>query len=124
MSEWFKEHAWKLTPAARADGHEIPPTHFPSTTSHNNDVYRHIPVSDGICPRFRGVCNTVLTQFSDLLAPVRLDLRPYASIGADTNYSHFTRHRSRRLRKHDDREADGEHGGNRRHDDTFYATAG
>jgi hypothetical protein len=29
-----------------------------------------------------------------------------------------------RLRKHDDREADGEHGGNRRHDDTFYATAG
>jgi len=27
MSEWSIEHAWKLTPAARADAHEIPPTH-------------------------------------------------------------------------------------------------
>src|SRR5438045_9571746 len=104
MAECAMAHACKLTPAARADAHQIPPTHFPSTTSHNNDVYRHIPVSDGICPGFRGVCDTVLTQFSDLLAPVRLDLRPYASIGAATNYSHFTRHHSRRLRKHDDRE--------------------
>jgi hypothetical protein len=26
MSEWLKEHAWKLTPAARADAHEITPT--------------------------------------------------------------------------------------------------
>jgi hypothetical protein len=33
MSEWLKEHAWKLTPAARADAHDIPPTHFRSTTS-------------------------------------------------------------------------------------------
>jgi hypothetical protein len=28
MSEWLKEHAWKLNPLARADPHQIPPTHF------------------------------------------------------------------------------------------------
>jgi hypothetical protein len=28
MSEWLKEHAWKPTPPARADAHEIPPTQF------------------------------------------------------------------------------------------------
>ena len=26
MSEWFKEHAWKLIPLARADAHQNPPT--------------------------------------------------------------------------------------------------
>src|ERR1700737_1741969 len=31
-SEWLKEHAWKLTPAARADAHQDPPTHFRSST--------------------------------------------------------------------------------------------
>jgi hypothetical protein len=72
MSEWSIEHAWKLTPAARADAHEIPPTHFRSTTSSNNDVHRGVPVNDGIYPGFRGVCDTVLTQFSELLALERL----------------------------------------------------
>jgi len=43
MSEWLKERAWKLTPAARADAHEIPPTHPRSTTSHNNDVHAGVP---------------------------------------------------------------------------------
>jgi hypothetical protein len=62
MSEWLKEHAWKLTPAARADAHEIPPTHFRSTTSHNNDVNARVPVNRGVDPGFRGVCDTVLTQ--------------------------------------------------------------
>jgi hypothetical protein len=28
MSEWLKEHAWKLTPLARADAHQTSPTHF------------------------------------------------------------------------------------------------
>src|SRR3954463_12201619 len=63
MSEWLKEHAWKLTPAARADAHEIPPTHSRSTTSHNNEVHQSVPVNDRVAPGFRGVCDTVLTQF-------------------------------------------------------------
>src|SRR6476646_1891789 len=64
MSEWLKEHAWKLIPSARADAHRSPPTHFRSTTSRNNDLLRRVPVNDGIAPGFRGVCDTVLTQFS------------------------------------------------------------
>ena len=62
MSEWLKEHAWKLILLAHADAHEIAPTHFRSTTSPNNDLLQHVPVSDGVAPGFRGVCDTVLTQ--------------------------------------------------------------
>ena len=62
MSEWSIEHAWKLTPLARADAHQIPPTHFRSTTSRNNDLRQRVPVNDGVAPGFRGVCDTVLTQ--------------------------------------------------------------
>src|SRR4026209_1286718 len=62
MSEWFKEHAWKLTPAARADAHEILPTQFRSTTSCNNDLSRRVAVNDGVDPGLRGSCDTVLTQ--------------------------------------------------------------
>jgi hypothetical protein len=62
MSEWLKEHAWKLTPAGRADAHQIPPTHSRSTTSRNNDVHQRVPVNDRVAPGFRGVCDTVLTQ--------------------------------------------------------------
>jgi hypothetical protein len=54
MSEWSIEHAWKLTPAARADAHEIPPTHFRSTTSRNKDVHAHVPVNHGIDQGFGG----------------------------------------------------------------------
>jgi hypothetical protein len=62
MSEWLKEHAWKSTSAARADAHQDPPTQFRSTTSRNNDVRRRVLVNHGVCPGFRGVCDTVLTQ--------------------------------------------------------------
>ena len=62
MSEWLKEHAWKLIPFTRADAHQIPPTHFRSTTSRNNDVLQRVHVNRGVCPGFRGVCDTVLTQ--------------------------------------------------------------
>ena len=43
MSEWLKEHAWKSTPAARADAHQIPPTQFRSTTFRNNDMFGTSP---------------------------------------------------------------------------------
>src|SRR3954468_4902320 len=69
MAEWLKAHAWKLTPAARADAHRIPPTHFRSTTSPYNDVRRRVPVNHGVDPGVRGVCDTVLTQFADSLTP-------------------------------------------------------
>src|SRR6185312_1252281 len=62
MSEWLKEHAWKSTPPARADAHQIPPRHFRSTTSRNNDLLQRVLVNDGVAPGFRGVCDTVLTQ--------------------------------------------------------------
>jgi hypothetical protein len=65
MSEWLKEHAWKLIPAARADAHQVPPTHFRATTSSYNDVRQRILVSRGVCPGFQGVCDTVLTQRRD-----------------------------------------------------------
>jgi hypothetical protein len=68
MLERSIRHAWKLTPAARADAHRIPPTHFRSTTSPYNDVRRPVPVNHGVDPGFRGVCDTVLTQFADSLA--------------------------------------------------------
>jgi hypothetical protein len=58
----MKEHAWKLILFARADARQIPPTHFRSTTSRNNDVLQRVHVSRGVCPGFRGVCDTVLTQ--------------------------------------------------------------
>ena len=48
MLERSIRHAWKLTPATRADAYQIPPTHFPSTTSRNIDMRRHVPVNDGV----------------------------------------------------------------------------
>jgi hypothetical protein len=62
MSEWLKEHAWKLNLLARADAHHIPPTHFRFNEFRNIDVRRRVPVNDGVTPGFRGVCDTVLTQ--------------------------------------------------------------
>jgi hypothetical protein len=59
MSEWLKEHAWKLIPLARADAHRNALTHFPPTTFRNNDVRRRISVNDGVDPGFR----VHLTQF-------------------------------------------------------------
>jgi hypothetical protein len=48
MSEWLKEHAWKLNPLARADAHQIPPTHFRFNDIRNIDVRRRVPVNDGV----------------------------------------------------------------------------
>src|SRR6185503_7651597 len=48
MSEWLKEHAWTLTPAARADPHEIPPTHVGSVSSRYTDLLRDAPASDDV----------------------------------------------------------------------------
>jgi len=62
MSEWLKEHAWKLNPAALSNAHRNAPTHSQSTTFRNNDALRGVPVSHGVCPRFRGWSDTVLTQ--------------------------------------------------------------
>ena len=78
MSEWLKEHAWKLTPAARADAHQILPTHFRSMTSPYNDVRRRVPVNHSVDPGFRGVCDTVLTQNHDALTDEGIDVCRYA----------------------------------------------
>ena len=48
MSEWLKEHAWKLIPLARADAHRHASTHSPSTPSRNDDVLRRIPVDHSV----------------------------------------------------------------------------
>jgi hypothetical protein len=62
MSEWLKEHAWKLTPAARAEAYQIPPTHFRINDFRNIDARCSVPVNHRVAPGFRGVCDTVLTQ--------------------------------------------------------------
>jgi hypothetical protein len=46
----------------RSDAHQHSPTHWPSTTSRNDDVHQRLPVNRRVCPGFRGVCDTVLTQ--------------------------------------------------------------
>jgi hypothetical protein len=38
MAEWLKEHAWKSTPVARADAHQIPATHFRFNDFRNIDA--------------------------------------------------------------------------------------
>ena len=78
MSEWLKEHAWKLIPLARADAHRDAPTPSPSATSRNNDVCRRLPVNHGVCPGFQGVSGTVLTQNSVAVSALRTDVRQYA----------------------------------------------
>jgi hypothetical protein len=62
MSEWLKEHAWKSTLFARADAHQILPTHFPINNFRYNDLLLHVLVTDALHQSFRGVCDTVLTQ--------------------------------------------------------------
>ena len=69
MSEWLKEHAWKLTPAARADAHDIPPTQFRINNFRDIAMLRCVPVNDALHQGFRGVCDTVLTQNSLGLTP-------------------------------------------------------
>ena len=76
----MKEHAWKLLPLARADAHRIPPTQFRSTTSRNNDLLQRVPVNDGVCPGFRGVCDTVLTQNAFPVIEIAADAHRYALV--------------------------------------------
>jgi hypothetical protein len=78
MSEWLKEHAWKLTPAARADAHQISPTQFTPTTSRYNDATSSVPVNEGVYQGFRGLCDTVLTQNLVTLSAIRADVHRYA----------------------------------------------
>jgi hypothetical protein len=78
MSEWLKEHAWKLIPLARADTHQIPPRHFRFNNFRNIDARQRVPVSDGVAPGFRGVCDTVLTQNPNTLRMMRISVRRYA----------------------------------------------
>src|SRR5262249_39331355 len=59
MSEWLKEHAWKATPRARADAHQIPPTHLSFNDFRNIDMRRRFPVNRGVDRGFRGY----VTQF-------------------------------------------------------------
>src|SRR5690349_19123704 len=94
MSEWLKEHAWKLTPAARADAHQIPPTQFRINDFRNIDARQRVPVNDAVAPGFRGVCDTVLTQKSDALRTMRIDVRLCASSrSAQSNASDVERFR-------------------------------
>ncbi len=77
MSEWLKEHAWKSTPPARADAHQIPPTQFRINEFRNINARRRVAVNDAVAPGFPGVSDTVLTQFPIALSAVRVDLRWY-----------------------------------------------
>ena len=86
MSEWLKEHAWKLIPLARADAHQNPPTHSRATTSRNNDVHPSVPVNHGVCPEFQGACDTVLTQNALSVSEIPSDVRWYA-LQCDINSS-------------------------------------
>ena len=63
MSEWSIEHAWKSDLFTPTDAQQNPPTHVRSISSRYNEVLRDAPVKDDIHRGFRGVCDTVLTQF-------------------------------------------------------------
>ena len=58
MSEWFKEHAWKSTPPARAEAHQNVPTPFSINNFRYNDLRRHVPVTEALYQGFTGVCDT------------------------------------------------------------------
>jgi hypothetical protein len=62
MSEWLKEHAWKLIPFALSNAHRHAPTHSLATASRNNDVHSSVPVNHGVCPEVQGARDTGLTQ--------------------------------------------------------------
>jgi hypothetical protein len=70
-------HAWKSTPAARADAHQIRPTHFRSTTSHNLHTRRRVLVNHGVDRGFPGVCDTVLTQDALAVGEIPFGVRWY-----------------------------------------------
>jgi hypothetical protein len=62
MSEWLKEHAWKSAPLARADAHQIPPTHFRINDFRKTNMRGRVLVSDALHQSVTAVSDTVLTQ--------------------------------------------------------------
>src|SRR5437764_2332767 len=71
MSEWVKENAWKLNPAARNNPHRNAPTKFVSITLRYNDLLRCASVSDDARVS-RESSDTVLTQEPIALSKVRV----------------------------------------------------
>src|SRR6187551_2510275 len=57
--------AWKLIPSARADAHQVAPTHSRSRTSLNNDLLQRVPVGDGWWPRCFGGYVTQVRHMGD-----------------------------------------------------------
>jgi len=54
MSEWSIEHAWKSTPLARADAHEISPTQFQINDFRNINTRRRFLVNHRVDRGFEG----------------------------------------------------------------------
>jgi len=73
MSEWLKEHAWKSTLLARADALQNAPTHFPTNNFRNIDTRRRVLVNHRVDRGFEGVCDTVLTQCGQQVAPININ---------------------------------------------------
>jgi hypothetical protein len=78
MSEWLKEHAWKLNPLARADAHQTPPTHFRFNDFRNINTRQRVPVTEAVRQGLRGVSDTVLTQSRTVFTRVRVDTLWYS----------------------------------------------
>jgi hypothetical protein len=76
MSEWLKEHAWKSTPLARADAHQIRPTHSSINNFGDNDVRRSVPVNHDVYRGFLGVSDTVLTQSGFAISRMHIYANP------------------------------------------------
>jgi len=86
MSEWLKEHAWKLIPLARADTHQIASTQVPSTTFHNNDARRCVPSNDIVRQGLTGVCDTVLTQPHSRVTPAGAQVQNEGAMSARLSF--------------------------------------
>src|SRR5215204_2828230 len=76
MSEWLKEHAWKLTPAARADAQQIPPTHFRFNVNRTGFIGGLFLREDGA----HGTTQQVFTGGTRACRPDGLRPRPRASV--------------------------------------------
>lgn len=62
MSEWWKEHAWKAVPLARADAHQSHQRTSDQGLRTTTMCIRVSPANQGVSPGFEGVSDTVLTQ--------------------------------------------------------------
>lgn len=52
------EHAWKSTPPARAEAHQILPAHVSINKFRNNGLLRSVLVTDALDVGLQGVCDT------------------------------------------------------------------